>query len=79
MDIKKLEKDQTAFMLTENTGYSKLPETKMVNVITVGKKYVTVSNDIRFQDEGRQDNCLVESKDWGDRRLLFTDEKALNE
>lgn len=79
MDIKKFEKGQTAFMLTKNTGYNKPPETKMVNVITVGKKYVTVSNDIRFQDEDRQDNYLVENKDWGDRRLLFADENTLNE
>lgn len=36
-------------------------------------------NDIRFQDEGWKDNCLVEVRDWGNRRLLFTDEDDLNE
>lgn len=66
-------------MLTENHGYNKPPEIKMVTVITVGKKYVTVCNDIRFQDVGWQDNCLVEDRDWGDHRRLFTDENALNE
>lgn len=37
MDIKKLKKGQTAFAFTENRGYNKPPEIKMVTVITVGK------------------------------------------
>lgn len=79
MIIKKFKKDQSAYMLTKNCGYNKAPEIKIVTVTSVGKKYVTVSCDIRFQNDNTDGDYLIESVNWGDRRLLFADEIALNE
>lgn len=77
MDIKEFKKGQSAYMLAENRGYNRQPEVKEVAVLSVGRKFVTVNRDIRFEDFLADDNFLTEHVDYGDRRLLFKDKKAV--
>lgn len=76
MNIKEFKKSQSAYMLTKNRGYNRQPEVKEVTVLSVGRKFVTVNGDIRFEDFLADDNFLTEHLDY-DRRLLFKDEKAV--
>lgn len=48
MDIKEFKKGQSVYMLSENRRNSKVSETSVVTVVSVGRKYVTVSGDTRF-------------------------------
>lgn len=79
MDIKEFKKGQSVYMLSENRRNSKVSETSVVTVVSVGRKYVTVSGDTRFQSKDTHGNCLIENKDWGDRRLLFADKSNLDD
>lgn len=79
MDMKEFKQGQNAYMLTENRGSNKQPEVKEVTVSSVGRKFVTVNRDIRFKFFSADSNYLKEHTDYGDRRLLFQDEKAAAE
>ena len=75
MKISNFEKGQTVYIL--NGGYYRKGEIMKCKVVTVGRKYVTVSslgnfsNNKKFVENGAYDNALLEVTDFGYADLLF--------
>lgn len=75
MKISDFEKGQTAYIL--NGGYYRKGEIMKCKVVTVGRKYVTVSslgnfsNTKKFAENEVYDNALSEATDFGNEDLLF--------
>lgn len=84
MTIKDFKVGQTAYMLSEkqSKGESKATE---VEVVKVGRKYVTVTvngnwwNEIRFFEPHTEAFFLYEDKDYGVKRLLFQTAKDVDD
>lgn len=84
MTTKDFKVGQVAFM-TDDERYKSLgifTEVKEVQVVKAGRKYVTVKEgghqDIQFFEPVNCTFCLIEDKDDGTPRLLFSTREMLN-
>jgi len=77
--IEKFKNHKTAYLL-KITGY--VPEYKNiseVDIVSVGRKYVTITNDVKFAEPEHEENYLKEQTNCGWSRYLFeTKQDALN-
>ena len=77
--IDKFKNHKTAYLL-KITGY--VPEYKNiseVNIVSVGRKYVTIANDVKFAEPEHEENYLKEQTNCGWSRYLFaTKQDALD-
>lgn len=71
MNIKEFVVGETVYILTLNTGRNIEPTTRESKVKSVGRKYVTIENDSRYEECTYLTNCLVEDKEWGERDYIF--------
>ena len=77
--IEKFKNHKTAYLL-EIIGH--VPEYKNiseVNIMSVGRKYVTIANDVKFAEPEHEENYLKEQANRGWPRYLFVEKQdALN-
>lgn len=69
--LEKFKNRKTAYLL-KITGY--VPEYKNiseVNIVSVGRKYVIITNNVKFAESGYERNCLIEQVNCGWPRYLF--------
>ncbi|MCI9507973.1 MAG: hypothetical protein HFF62_15665 [Oscillospiraceae bacterium] len=82
MTIKDFKVGQTAYILGDGRRRNDGKATA-VEVIKVGRKYVTVTEagrqETRFCEPAGLTDCLTEDKDWGSPRLLFLTTEAVDE
>ena len=80
--IKKFEKGQTAYILGDGRRRAEGKATA-VEVIKVGRKYVTVKEagrqETRFCEAFGLADCLIEDKNYGVQRLLFATTEAVDD
>jgi hypothetical protein len=70
MNIKNFAVGQTIYVLQMNTGRNIEPIIRESTVTKIGRKYITIKNDTRYQTEEWFECGLVEGIDWGERSLL---------
>ena len=70
MTVKEFGTGQKVFILNMHEGRNRDPEIREANVISVGRKYVTIDNGNRYAAEEWFHFGLVQSIDYGDRSFL---------
>lgn len=79
--LDKFKNQKTAYLL-KFTGTGHVPEYENiceVDIISVGRKYVTITNDVKFAEPEREENYLKERVNCGWSRYLFaTKQDALD-
>ncbi len=75
--IKDFKAGDTAYTLLPNRGRRTRPEIEEVIVTLVGRKYVTVNQEQKYEDLGS--DYLIEVIDYGEKRMLFLSRKDINE
>lgn len=73
--LEKFKNQKTAYLL-KTTGY--VPEYKNiseVNIVSVGRKYVTVANNAKFAELEHEENYLKEQTNCGWSRYLFAEKQ----
>lgn len=80
LNLTDFKKSNTAYILVRHNGHCHkgipiLPEIKEIEVLSVGKKYVTVSNGKKFKRQGDIEG-LIEHSEFGELGELFTTRAA---
>lgn len=76
MTIKDFKVGEPAYVLTENRGRNAGFSLKTATVKAIGRKYVTLDNDVRYEkNDAYANDALTENRSWGERTLLFLTEE----
>lgn len=78
MTVKEFDVGQTVFILNMHEGRNREPEIREATVKTVGRKYVTIGNEDRYESEESIPFGLIQNIDYGDKRLLFPSRTDVN-
>jgi len=76
--VKEFDIGQRVFILNMHEGSNTEPEIREENVLSVGRKYVTVDNGNRYASEEWFHFGLVESIDYGERSFLCSTKAEAN-
>lgn len=77
ISVKDFTKGDTVYLLQRNIGRNARPSVSEDTVVSVGRKYVTVTRDRRFQDWNA--DYLYEKTRCGEALLLFATKEAAEE
>lgn len=69
--LDKFKNHKTAYLLTGNGLIPEYENISEVDIISVGRKYVTITNNVKFAESGYERNCLIEQVNCGWSRYLF--------
>ena len=70
--LDKFKNHKTAYLLTRNGLIPEYENISEVDIISVGRKYVTITNNVKFAESGYERDCLIEQVNCGWPRYLFT-------
>lgn len=70
--LDKFKNHKTAYLLTRNGLIPEYENISEVDIISVGRKYVIITNNVKFAESGYERNCLIEQVNCGWPRYLFT-------
>lgn len=69
--LDKFKNHKTAYLLTRNGLIPEYENISEVDIISVGRKYVTITNNVKFAESGYERNCLIEQVNCGWSSYLF--------
>ena len=70
--LDKFKNHKTAYLLTRNGLIPEYENISEVDIISVGRKYVTITNNVKVAESGYERDCLIEQVNCGWPRYLFT-------
>lgn len=77
--LEKFKNKKTAYLLKRDAHIPEYEDISGVDIVSVGRKYVTIANDVKFAEPEYEENCLIEQSNCGWSRYLFaTKQDALD-
>lgn len=77
--LDKFKNQKTAYLLKITGHVPEYENIREVDIISVGRKYVTITNDVKFVEPENEENYLKERVNYGWSRYLFaTKQDALD-
>lgn len=77
--LEKFKNKKTAYLLKRDVHIPEYEDISGVDIVSVGRKYVTIANDVKFTEPEYEENCLIEQSNCGWSRYLFaTKQDALD-
>ena len=79
LTVKDFATGDAVWILQENLGRTDKPSIHKAEVLSVGRKYVTLNSVHKVQYASCESSYLRENTSWGEAKLLFKTEKGANE
>lgn len=73
--LDKFKNHKTAYLLTRNGLIPEYENISEVDIISVGRKYVTITNNVKFTELEHEENYLKEQTNCGWSRYLFAEKQ----